>query len=128
MVYISGYIQHQAGATDADDSYYYYEHYGLYLKNINRRGLIIPGDVIVQWVIYCYIFFVNARNKVCRQFLTKCFLIISHKFILLQNSISMQHAHILANIFLKNMALISTPKSYRESSLKVLKLKQTIKK
>ena len=118
--YIAGYVQAKARSVCANDTYFYSKRYGLYLNNLNRGGLAIPGDSIVQWIIYCYIFFVSIRGNSCRNFLISCFFRISNKFIL---DASTLHAHILANIFLKNVSIFSTPQSSKKASLKILKLK-----
>ena len=120
LVYVAGYIQFQAGSLNECSTKFYADKYGLYMNNINRGGLIIPEDMIVQWIIYCYIFFVNIHNiDMCRNFLISCFEMISEKF---SFNVSVRHARVLGNIFLKNVSLLTTPKSYKEASLKAIKL------
>ena len=118
MVYIGGYIENKQAKSN-EDTTFYYDRYGQYLNNLNRGKLTIPDDSTVQWIVYCFIFFVTLSTEVCRNFLLSQFISISNKFNLSMNT---KHARILANIFLKNDALLKTPRSSRETGIKILKL------
>ena len=108
LVYIAGYIQFQVGSLCSTK--FYADKYGLYINNINSGDLIIPEDTVVQWIIYCYIFFVNVQNiDMCRNFLISCFKMISEKF---SFNVSVRHARVLGNTYLNNVSLLTTPKSY----------------
>ena len=48
VLYISGYIEHQHGYVSDDDTTIYYKKFGKYLNNLNRGGLCVPHDGIVQ--------------------------------------------------------------------------------
>ena len=101
------------------DTKCYYAKYGLYLDSIDRGGLCIPFDRTVQLVIFCYIFFINSHTKICRKFVCHIFNKISTIYSL---DFIETHFKILSNIFIKNYAILSSPKSSREAELKVLKL------
>ena len=53
LVYIAGYIQRKDDTLG--DTFCYFDKYGDYLKDLNRGGLTVPGDLICQWVIFSYI-------------------------------------------------------------------------
>ena len=55
IVYIAGYVIRRDPLTE--DTSDYYEIKGLFLKQINRGGLRIPGDLECSWTMYCYVVF-----------------------------------------------------------------------
>ena len=117
LVYIAGYVQKKNG-YEHDDTEFYYEQFDAYLNVLDRGGLCVPKDTIVQWSIFSYIFFVHASDT-CRTFLMKQLSLISVKF---NFNIGQNSCRTLANIVMKNYALFKTPVSTKESKLKVLKL------
>ena len=111
LVYIAGYVDRKNETTD--DTYVYFNKYGLYLRNINRGGLKIPGDCVVQWATFCYSMFFGVSENCCLAFLMKIFTQISDKYHFNRSS---GDAKILANILLNNY-------SKWKRDLKVIKLK-----
>ena len=118
IVYIAGYVQRKNG-YDYTDTKFYYIKCGAYIDDLNRGGLVIPFDNIVQWCIFCFILFEQLSEEFCQSFLMKQFLSVSEKF---QFGIDERHCRTLANIFLKNLAIIKSPRCSKESRQKVIKL------
>ena len=67
-VYIAGYIIRED--KNPDDTFYFFESYGNFVKDINRGGLTIPGDKVCQWATYYYILFYEVYNDTCRSSLS----------------------------------------------------------
>ena len=88
-----------------EDTTFYYNQFADYFDALNRGGLQIPNDNLVQWAIFCLIVFEQLSDEICRIFLSEQFLYISQKY---KFSISIQQCRILANIFLKNYSLMVT--------------------
>ena len=122
LIYIAGYVQKKGGQAKENDTVFYFEKYGKYLESINRGHLIIPQDCIVQWCIFCLIFFVQLSNIKCHNFVANAFVFISNFY---EFNVLPKHCRILANIFLANYSILCTPRSTKEASLKVLKLSST---
>ena len=119
LCYIAGYVvRHQKYDDDDDDTYVYYRQHGTYLKNLNRGGLCIPGDRVVQWVIFCYLLFHAIDDNCCINFLMKVFGQISDQFAF---SMTKKHCRCLGSTFLKNSVMLKSPLSQKETSLRVLK-------
>ena len=118
IVYIGGYIQ-KCEKESFDDTLLYYQEYGAYLKSLNRGGLQIPSDNIVQWVIFCHIFFKEIPSGKCRKFHIKMFLFIADNY---SFEVTKKQCQVLSNILMKNFAVINTPSSTKEKCLKVIKL------
>ena len=77
LCYIAGYIVRNDKIffeDEDDDTYEYYKKHFLYLDNLNRGGLRIPGDPSVQWVIFCYLLFLAIEDNSCVNFLIKVFM------------------------------------------------------
>ena len=122
LVYVAGYIQrnHDYIGNVEGGSHDYYSKYGAYLNEINRGGLLIPVDSLVQWVFICYFLYLNLdHTNLCRKSLSNYFMEISdiHNF-----SVLIYHANILSNILLNNMSKLETPRSSKEVGQKALKL------
>ena len=61
LVYVAGYFIkiHET----IDDLFFYISHFGRYLQEINLGILKMPGDLICQWVIYCYVTFLQSASE-----------------------------------------------------------------
>ena len=118
LMYIAGYVARHD--NDVDDTMDCMEKYGEYLREINRGGLKLPGDTVSYWVFYSYIMFLHLKNSVCRVSLCNIMMIISD-FYCLEN-IERKHGQILGNIFFNNYSNLFTPRSSKESKMKVIKL------
>ena len=118
LVYISGYICRQDDDND-DDTYFIYEKFGDFVRDINRGGLKIPGDMICQWTIYSYIIFHEVVKETCRTSLCNLLMMIAEYYGL---NINKKHGRIMANILFKNYCVLYSPHSDREPNQKVLKL------
>ena len=119
LVYIAGYVTRKDD-PNIDDTQYYYQKFGSFLKNLDRGGLNVPTDTYCQWTVLCYIMFHSVQDVTCRKSLSKLFLSISEKY---NFGITRAKSYILCNIFFKNYSLLFSPKSDKECALKVLKLK-----
>ena len=98
LVYIAGYVE-KSDKSEVDDTKYYYAKFLEYFDSLNRGGLHIPTDNVVQWTIFCFILFGQMSNEICRTFLMEQFVFISKKY---QLTITKKQCRVLANIFLKN--------------------------
>ena len=58
-MYVAGYVV-------KNDSFFYVSQFGCYLQEVNRDDLKISGDLICQWVIYCYVTFLQSASDTCR--------------------------------------------------------------
>ena len=79
IIYIAGYNQRKNGYEGNDDTFYY-KKFGDYFNNLNRGGLVPPNDCVVQWALFCFLFFNQVPGKFCRNFFIKTFLYISEKY------------------------------------------------
>ena len=80
LVYIVGYIIRED--ENPDDTFYFYEAYGNFVKDINRGGLTIPGDKVCKWATYYYILFYEVYNDTYRSSLCNLLMKLSKFFIL----------------------------------------------
>ena len=119
ILYIARHLQKQESQIRDNDTMYYYDKFGKYLDQLNREALVLPQDHLVQWCIYCFVLFTQIGRQICRTFLINLFISISEKW---HFNISLKHCTILSNIFFKNYSLFRSPRSSKETSLKVLKL------
>ena len=123
LVYIAGYIEKLGDADiDEEDTCFYYEKYSKYFDALDRGNLTKPRDTVVQWTVFCFIFFAQVIDncpKVCGKFLAVQFRAIAAKF---SFSINEKQSRSLANTWLKNYAVMSTPRSAKEARLKEIKL------
>ena len=56
---------------------FYFQEYGNFLKEINHSNLKIPLDTTVQWVFFCFIMFGVVKLKTSRNSLIKIFMSVS---------------------------------------------------
>ena len=123
MIYVAGYIVRYDEALSEtqllDVTTFYHQKYGSYINALDRGGLRIPSDRACQWTLFSFIIFNAVKEHVCRTSLANIFMSISefHSF-----NMERRHGIILANILLKNYCAQETPRSGKESGLKVLKL------
>ena len=119
LLYNAGYVTPKDD-PNIDDTQYYYQKFGSFLKNLDRGGLNAPTDTYCQWTVLCYIMFHSVQDVTCRKSLSKLFLSISEKY---NFGITRAKSYILCNIFFKNYSLLFSPKSDKGCALKVLKHK-----
>ena len=62
IVYIAGYIELHS-ENRADDTMFYYQKYSDYFDALDRGSLKKPSDSVVQWTVYCYIFFTQMMDR-----------------------------------------------------------------
>ena len=89
------------------------------MKNMNRGGLKVPDDACCQWTILCYIMFYAVKDVACLNSLIKIFALVSKSYSFDITDIQCRQ---LCNIFFKNYSLLYSPRSDKETKLKVLKL------
>ena len=118
LVYIAGYIVRNDD-DQLERSYFYYEQYGNFLKDLNRGGLCIPYDAVCQWVIYSYAMFKVLAEVCCRTSLCNFLMLISEMYEL---NMDRRHGMILSNILFKNYVVMYSPRSVQEPKQKILKL------
>ena len=118
LVYISGYVTRNDIAS-VEDTFVYFERYGMFTAGLDRGGLHIPSDSICEWVCFCYIMFHSVVTNICRYSLSKIFMNIAERFNI---AVEMKHGNILSNILLNNYCRLNSPASSSEPKLKVLKL------
>ena len=109
IVYIADYVQ-KSEIKIYDDTTNYYQKYGDYLNSLNRGGLQISTDTLVQWSFFCFLFFQGATGLLCRMFCVTQFQFMAAKYGL---KITKKQRRVYSNILLKNHALITTPSSNR---------------
>ena len=120
LVYIAGYsTKDQLPIEDA--TFDYYNKYGQFQMQIDRGKLKIAEDHHVQWTFFCFIMFNAVCNKICRSSLRDIFFKIAEFYGL---GATEKQCNILANIFLKNLCILTTPKSGKEPKMKILKLSE----
>ena len=117
LVYIAGYIIHED--ENPDDTFYFYEAYGNFVKDINQGGLTIPGDKVCQWATYCYILFYEVYNETCRSSLCNLLMMLSEFY-----SLGMQRNHglTMTNILFNNYCQLYSPHSHKAPKQKLIKL------
>nr|XP_047131967.1 uncharacterized protein LOC124811009 [Hydra vulgaris] len=123
LVYIAGYVSCKDDLLNENElstrTMFYFEKFGQYLKSVDRGGLKVPFDNTVQWVFFSFVLFNSIKDKVCRTSLCNIFMLISDHY---SFDMERHHGNILSNIFIKNHCKLSTPRSNKEPSLKILKL------
>ena len=70
----AGYAQKKGGVVKENDSLFYYHKFTKYVDALNRGSLILPQDYLVQWCIFCVIFFQQVSMRGVEKFLLLCFL------------------------------------------------------
>ena len=73
LIYIAGYVQKKGGAVKENDSLFYYHKFGKYVDALNGRSLTLPQNCLVQWCIFCVIFFLQVLDARCRIFFVDIF-------------------------------------------------------
>ena len=91
----------------------------LFLDDLNRVKLKIPGDCVCQRSFFCYIMFHELAQVTCVESLCRVFQIISDLF---SFGITYKQCRILSNIFFKNYAGLFSPRFEKEPRQKILKL------
>ena len=123
LVHIAGYVTRKDLDMSDEELFgvttFYYEKFGGYTNQLDRGHLNVPVDTTVQWSFFSYILFRCVKDFVCRSSLSKIFAKISEHY---NFGMKGHHCRILSNICIKNYCLESTPKTSKETSLKVLKL------
>ena len=124
LVHIAGYVTRKDIPTEEelfDTTTFYYRKHGDYTKSMDRGLLNIPSDKASQWTVFCYLLFNAVKDKVCRKSLANLFMLVSD-----MHSFGMQriHGNILSNILFKNYCTESTPRSSKESRLKIMKFSE----
>ena len=117
MVYIARYIARKS--EDIEDTYVYYDSHGAYTRELNRGGLKIPGDNIVQWCIFCYVLFGKIKDCICRASAMRIFQNVADYY---GFSVDKSHCRILSNILINLFCKNSTPRSRKEAQQKIIKL------
>ena len=109
----------KGGVVKENDSLFYYRKFGKYFDALNRGSLTLPQDCLVQWCIFCVIFFLQVLDAGSRKFFVGMFFLISERY---NFCVLKKHCAILSNILLKNYSVFCTPRNSKESGLKILKL------
>ena len=124
LFYISGYVTRHDDIDENEllqtTTMFYYEKYGQFTKDLDRGGLKIPTDKTCQWVNFCFLLFNAVRDRICRRSLSCIFLKISKLY---SFDMTRKNAEVLSNIFISNYCRTCTPRSGKEPSQKILKLK-----
>ena len=76
LIYISGYVQKKGSVVKENDSLFYYQKFGRYFNALIRGSLTLLQDCLVQWCIFCVIFFLQVLNAGCRKIFVDMFLLI----------------------------------------------------
>ena len=108
LVYIAGYIICEN--ENPDDTFYFYEAYGNFVKDINQGGLTIPGDKVCQWATYCYILFYEVYNLL---------MMLSEFYSL---GMPRHHGLTMKIILFNNYCRLYSPRSHKEPKQKLIKL------
>ena len=101
---------------------FYYNKYPEYFDALNRGNLTKPCDSLVQFTLFTFILvaqMVERSRDMCGKFLSDQFSKIAEKF---EFRVSRLQCHSLANTWLKNYSVMTTPRSSKEVKLKELKL------
>lgn len=127
LVYIAGYVTRRDMVLSEEElleqTSFYYQKYGQYTDSLDRGGLKVPSDRACQWTIFCFLVFGVVKNSVCRTSFTKIAMTLSETFDFEMNK---KHARTLSNVLINNYCTAATPRSTKETSLKRLKLSNTV--
>lgn len=117
LVYISRYV----GRNDDEihNTYFHYEIYVEYLKDMNRGGLIILGDIICKLEICSYIIFHELANLSCRSSFCNILILIIEMY---EFDIKRHHGIVLSNIMFNNYCSMDSSRSCQKPWHKTLKI------
>ena len=122
LYYIAGYVMEKDCPCEEEifnDTTFYYQEYGDFLKEIEHSDLKIPPDTTVEWVFFSFIMFNVVKLKVCRNSLFNILMLISE---MCNFNMKREHGIILSNILFQNYCLFESPRTTKEPAVKVLKL------
>ena len=94
-----------------------------FTNHLDRRQVNIPHDRACQWTFFCFVVFNSVKEKVCRNSMSKLCAVVSEHY---DFKMTPAHARIISNIFIKNYCRERTPRTFKESKLKVLKLSEDL--
>ena len=123
LFHIAGYVTRNDPTPSEEEllelTTFYSLMYSGYTSHLDRGGLNIPSDKSVQWSFFCFMLFNAVKHSVCRKSLMNIFSMVNrhHEF-----GMNDKHSRVLSNILLNNFSKKSTPRSSKESQVKVLKL------
>ena len=80
LIYIAGYVQKKGGVVKENDLLFHYHKFGKYVDALNRGSLSLPQDYLVQWCIFCVIFFPQVLDAGCRKYFVDRFFKISVRY------------------------------------------------
>ena len=99
-IYIAGSIFHEDEIID--DTSFYYEEYGNFLKIAYLGGLKTPSDMVCQWTFYSYIVFHEVVNDIYRTCLYNLLLMI-----LKYHNLNMDRNHKFSGQYIIRKSLLS---------------------
>ena len=117
LIYIAGYITRKD--KSGSGTFFYFDKFGMYQKEIDRGKLAVPCDAVVQWVFFSYILFNEINSSVCKKSLTNALMALNEVYSL---NISKEYGMTMSNILLNNYAHLYSPVSSKERKQKLLKL------
>ena len=80
LIYIAGYVQKKGGVMKENDLLFHYHKFGKFVDALNRGSLTLPQDYLVQWCIFCVIFFLQVLDAGCRKYFVDRFFLISERY------------------------------------------------
>ena len=80
LIYTAGYVQKKRGVVKENDLLFHYHKFGKYVDALNRGSLSLPQDYLVQWCIFCVIFFPQVLDAGCRKYFVDRFFKISVRY------------------------------------------------
>ena len=80
LIYTAGYVQKKGGVVKENDLLFHYHKFGKYVDALNRASLSLPQDYLVQWCIFCVIFFPQVLDAGCRKYFVDRFFKISVRY------------------------------------------------
>ena len=127
LVHIAGYDTRKdpqpSDVEMLDVTTFYATKYGTFTNHLDRGQLNIPHDRACQWTSFCFVVFNSVKEKVCRNSMSKLCAVVSEHY---DFKMTPAYARIISNIFIKNYCRERTPRTFKESKLKVLKLSEDL--
>ena len=80
VIYITGYVQKKVVVVKENDLLFHYHKFGKYVDALNRGSVSLPQDYLVQWCIFCVIFFPQVLDAGCRKYFVDRFFKISVRY------------------------------------------------